>query len=129
MKCPSVFLLVALSTLTIANAGEQLKGEVLKLKCEIKEKFVCEAGAACRSLPAGVWNHVDTVSGTYARCDDARGCDNYDAHISYHGYFVNIEVPGRGIIATVSKGGSFHEVATITHSVLVSFGTCSGGGI
>jgi hypothetical protein len=124
VKRPSVFLLAALSTSTIANAGEQLKGEALKLECEIKERFVCEAGAACRSLPVEVWNHIDTVSGTYARCTDARGCDNYDARVSYSGYIVNIDVPGRGIIATVSKDGAFHEVATITHSVVVSFGTC-----
>ena len=126
MKRPSIFLLAALSTPTVANAGETLKPEweTLKFECEIKETFVCEAGAACRALPVEVWKLVDMARSSYARCNDARGCDNYDARVSYSGYFVNIDVPGRGITATVSKGGAFHEVATILHSVLVSFGTC-----
>jgi hypothetical protein len=119
MKRPSVFLLAALSIPTVANAQE-----VLKLECQIKETFVCEAGAACRALPVEIWNLIDTAGSNYARCNDARGCDNYDARVSYSGNFVNIEVPGRGIIATVSRGGAFHEVATILHSVLVSVGTC-----
>jgi hypothetical protein len=119
MKRPSVFLLAALSTPTVTNAQE-----VLKLECAIKETFVCEAGAACRALPAEVWNVIDTAGSSYARCSDSRGCDNYDARVSYSGDFVNIEVPRRGIIATVSRGGAFHEVASILHTVLVSFGTC-----
>jgi hypothetical protein len=119
MKRPSVFLLAALSIPTVTNAQE-----VLKLECAIKETFVCEAGAACRALPAEVWNVIDTAGSSYARCSDSRGCDNYDARVSYSGDFVNIEVPGRGITATVSRGGAFHEVASILHSVLVSFGIC-----
>ena len=43
MKRASIFLLAALSTPTIANAEEPLK-----LECEIKETFVCEAGAASK---------------------------------------------------------------------------------
>ena len=56
MKRPSIFLLAALSTPTVANAGETLKPEweTLKFECEIKETFVCETGAACRALPVEV---------------------------------------------------------------------------
>ena len=70
MKRPSIFLLAALSTPTVANAGETLKPEweTLKFECEIKETFVCEAGAACRALPVEVWKLVDMARSSYARC-------------------------------------------------------------
>ena len=60
MKRASIFLLAALSTPTIANAEE-----ALKLECEIKETFVCEAGAACRALPASSPDERSDIRDSY----------------------------------------------------------------
>ena len=117
MKRALAALGATLAMLTLAEAEE--------LKCEIREKFVCEPGAACKPSPVGVWNIIDTAKRTYARCD-TRSCDTYEARFSQSGIFINIEVPGRGVIAKMSMDGSaaFHEVATLGHSVLISFGAC-----
>lgn len=94
-----------------------------EMKCEIKDKYVCESNG-CKPLPAKVWNFVDENRRTYARCDSA-GCDKYDAQISQAGTFVDIDIPTRGVIAKMAIDGStFHEVATLVHVVYVSFGSC-----
>src|SRR5436190_1129089 len=97
MKRVLAVLGATLATLTLVEAEE--------LKCEIREKFVCQAGAACKASPVGVWNVVDTAKRTYARCD-TRGCDSYEAQFSQSGAFINIDVPGRGVIAKMSMDGS-----------------------
>ena len=94
-----------------------------EIKCQIRNKYVCESGG-CKSLPAKVWNIVDATKQTYAHCDSA-GCDKYNAQISRSGEFVNIGVPDRGVIAKMALDGStFHEVASLMHVVYVSFGSC-----
>lgn len=94
-----------------------------EIKCKVTAKYVCESGG-CKSLPAKVWNIIDQVKRTYARCDSA-GCDNYDAQITQSDAFINIEIPARGVIAKMALDGStFHEVATLMHVVYVSFGSC-----
>jgi hypothetical protein len=102
-----------------------------ELKCEIGKKYVCDEGG-CKPIPATVWNVVNTLKRTYARCD-ARGCDTYEARIFQSGIFINIEVPGRSTIAKMStldepisqiKAFSFHEVVTQLQAVYVSFGSC-----
>jgi hypothetical protein len=75
---------VALLLADVAHAQE--------LKCEIEKKYVCEA-SDCKAIPATVWNVVNTLKHTYARCDP-RGCDIYEARIFQSGIFMNIEVTG-----------------------------------
>ena len=94
-----------------------------ELKCEIRQKYACEA-ADCKSIPASVWSLIDIGKATYTRCD-TRGCDTYGARFSVSGDFINIDVPGRGMVAKVSADHtSFLEVATMGLSVLTSFGLC-----
>lgn len=94
-----------------------------EVKCAIKVKYVCEA-SGCNPVPAKVWSVVDITAKTYARCD-AKGCDTYGAKLSTSGAFLNIDIPDRGVIAKMSSdGSSFHEVATLGHSIFVSFGSC-----
>lgn len=98
--------------------------QAAELKCEIRQKFFCEE-SGCRTMPAKVWNLVDVSKKTYARCDSS-GCDKYPAEFSTSGVFVNIDVPGRGLTAKMSVDtSSFHEVATMLHSIYLSFGSCS----
>ena len=114
MRTAFLFLTV-FCTATSAHAQE--------LRCEILQKYVCEA-AGCKSVPAKVWNLVDAAKRIYARCD-SNGCDKYDAQFSVSGTFINIDVLGRGLTAKVATdGSSFHEVATLTHVIYVSFGSC-----
>src|SRR5262245_55725289 len=100
-------------------------------KCNISKKYVCEE-SGCRAIPADMWHMFDRVKGTYARCD-SKGCDTAEARFSEAGVFLNIEVPGRSNIAKIAtqdvppagmRALSFHEVATLHHTVLISFGSC-----
>lgn len=102
-----------------------------ELRCEIKEKFVCES-KGCQRSPPSVWSIIDQRQQTYSRCDK-RSCDTYPARIFEAGIFLNVEVPGRSVIAKMAlhdepisgmRAFSFHEVATQFHSVLVSYGDC-----
>jgi hypothetical protein len=96
------------------------------LRCDISSKVQCEpGGAACRRIDAKVWNVVDLGRRTLARCDQ-RGCDAYPANFVRSGAYTNILVPERSLLAKLSENGSFLEVATLTETVLVSFGTCRG---
>ena len=54
-----------------------------ELKCEISEKFICEAGG-CKQIPPDAWNVINTLKHTYARCD-AEGCDTFEARITSPG--------------------------------------------
>jgi hypothetical protein len=48
-----------------------------------------------------------------------------DASFSESGEFIIIDVPGRSMMAKVSRDGSgFVEVVTLMSTVLLSFGSC-----
>lgn len=99
-------------------------GKADQLRCDVKSKFACDA-AGCKPNALGVWSVMDFARKTYARCD-TKGCDPYPANYSRSGMFVNIDVPGRGMIAKISEDGStFVEVVTAGTSVLLSYGSCS----
>ena len=116
MTANSLFLVLVLSAFTASAAQAQL------LKCEIKNKYVCEAGG-CASVPAKEWKLVDSVQRTYTRCD-VLGCDKYDAQFSRSGAYINIDIPARGVIAKIATDTTFHEVATLGHRIFISFGSC-----
>ena len=112
----ATFMLVVSSAESVANAETY--------KCQPTEKHYCEADKGCTQIPAKTWAKVDTVNGTYSRCDRI-GCDDYDAHFAKSGKFISITVPGRGLIAQMSVDGSqFTEVATLAGAVYTSFGAC-----
>lgn len=64
--------------------------------------------------------------GKYSRCDSV-GCDTYDARISKSGQFLEIEVPGHGVLAKLDLDTlKFLEVVTLTTDVVyLSWGYCS----
>jgi hypothetical protein len=111
----SVLVSAVVLAVTTSHAAE--------LKREIRQKFLCEQ-SGCKTAPAKVWNLIDTAGRTYSRCDPI-GCDKYPAQFAVSGAFINIDVPGRGLTAKVSADDStFHEIATLVHSIYVSFGSC-----
>ena len=95
------------------------------LRCEIATKQQCTAEEGCRPAVLGVFNRIDPARQSYARCDRL-GCDTYEANFNRSGAFVNIELPGRSVIAKMAVDGTqFVEVVTVgTIVVYVSFGSC-----
>ena len=115
----SIFAIIAAIFGTVSFADAQ------NLRCEIAAKHYCTADRGCSATSTPVFNRIDIGRGTYARCD-ANGCDEYDAVLSSSGKFTLIEVPGRDILAKMSRDGSmFLEVVTLATDVYVSFGSCS----
>lgn len=91
-------------------------------QCTIQTKFFCTLDG-CQSVPVGVWNVWDPVTGEYARCDRL-GCDTYQAIVTTSGQFLVIDVPGRGMLARLSVAGQFTEVVTLGNDTYLSFGSC-----
>ncbi len=115
----SIFAIIAAIFATVSFADAQ------NLRCKITAKHYCTADRGCSTTSAAVFNRIDVDRGTYARCD-ANGCDEYDAVLSPSGVFTLIEVPGKDILAKMSRDGSmFLEVVTLATDVYVSFGSCS----
>ena len=93
------------------------------LRCEIAQKFSCSS-AGCATGQIGIFNVIDVESGKFSRCD-TKGCDDYSANFTRSGVYINVDVPGREMVAKLSVDGSqFVEVATLMNVVLVSFGAC-----
>jgi hypothetical protein len=96
-----------------------------QVMCRVHLKQLCERDTGCRRVEANTWYPIDTVRATVSRCD-ARGCDTYQAAASQSGAFINLDVPGRGMLLKIASDGSnFVEVATLGLSVFVSFGVCA----
>lgn len=95
-------------------------------RCDISMKQQCQPATGCIAVPAKVFNLVDLSLGTYSRCDTA-GCDEYEASLSKSGIFVEIDIPGRGMLAKLDLGTfKFLELVTLsTDVVYLSWGTCS----
>jgi hypothetical protein len=92
--------------------------------CTISQKQVCRPGVECEQTKNSIVVRIDWNQGTYSRCD-AKGCDALSMQFAVSGDFLNIEVPGRGMLAKISKdGSSYVEVATFMTNVIVSFGSC-----
>jgi hypothetical protein len=96
------------------------------ITCRISAKYGCEA-AGCTEAEVSVWHVINVSDATYSRCDSS-GCDKYDAQLTRSGKFFIIDVPGRGLVATLAVNmAAFVEVATVGTRALVSFGTCGDG--
>ena len=115
----NIFAIIAAIFATVSLADAR------SLRCEIAAKHYCTADRGCSATSTPVFNRIDIDRGTYVRCN-ANGCDEYDAVLSSSGVFTLIEVPGRDILAKMSRDGSmFLEVVTLATDVYVSFGSCS----
>jgi hypothetical protein len=93
------------------------------LRCDISTKYACNRDG-CRPDARTIWNLVDVDRSRYSRCD-SKGCDDLQMVQSASGIFLNIDVPGKGMLAKMSRdGSSFIEVVTLADYVLISFGSC-----
>ena len=93
------------------------------MRCEITSKFGCSP-AGCAQGEIGAFNIIDADAGNFARCD-VKGCDEYEANFHRSGKYINVDVPGRGMLAKLSDNGAeYLEVVTLGTFALVSFGAC-----
>ena len=95
-------------------------------RCQPVQKVACSGGDSCpAAATAGAYNRIDFAQNQYSRCDD-KGCDPYRAVISKSGAFINIEVPGRSMLAKMTEDGkAYLEVFTVLGTVVVSHGICA----
>lgn len=97
--------------------------EAKTYRCDIVSKQFCTA-SGCQPSQLGLFNLIDGDRKTYSRCD-SMGCDTYDSQFSASGIFINIAVPGRGVIAQLNNSdGTFMEVVTQAGNAYISFGAC-----
>ena len=110
-----VIVLLVLGAVSSARSAE--------LRCEIRAKYACSP-LGCQESTITVWNLIDLDALRFSRCDQ-KGCDHYTITTSVSGIFMNIEVPGHGMLARMSHDGSqYVEVVTLGTDVLVSYGSC-----
>ena len=117
-----LILVIALSLLAVANSAV---ASAEPLSCTIFKKFHCDATSGCKRGPNARWNVVDPERQTFSRCEGNFGCEDRQAQMTRSGNFLNIEVPGDGLVAKLSDDGSqFIEIVTLGSAVHVSFGSC-----
>jgi hypothetical protein len=113
---------LAAGLLTVVFCSTSASADVT---CTIREKYSCAEGEGCAPVENTIVVRIDIPGATYSRCD-AKGCDDYGALFSSSGEYINIDVPGRGMVAKMASDGSeFVEVATLMSVVLLSFGNCN----
>ena len=116
-------MICRLAVAIIASAAFVWPAMATSIRCDISTKYACNRDG-CTPNARTVWNLVDVDRSQYSRCD-GKGCDEFQMVQSASGIFVNIDVPGRGVLAKMSRDGSlFVEVTTLADNVLVSFGAC-----
>lgn len=115
-----VGLLVAIFLAFLTSSGAQAQ----ILRCDIASKHRCDAAGGCVKVASSIWNIIDFPKQTLTRCDEKR-CDTYPAQFAVSGAFINVVLLQNGLIAKMSSDGAiFMEVATLTGTALVSFGSC-----
>jgi hypothetical protein len=94
------------------------------------QKVACGGEATCQVMRLGAsYNRVDSTKNLYSRCDD-KGCDTYQAKMSRSGAVIDIEVPGKGLLARmmtngITSGMSYLEAFTFLETVFVVHGVCT----
>ncbi len=113
--------LLALVAILVPFSGSAIASE----RCEIETKYLCQSTEGCAGAAPKVFSVIDWALSTYSRCDSA-GCDAYDFVGTQSGAWLNIDVPGRGLVAKFDPlSGAFVEVVTLGELVYVSFGVCA----
>ena len=109
----SIFVSVVLASEVVAA----------QLRCDIQSKVRCSS-TGCTDSVLGLWNLIDLEGGRLSRCDQ-KGCDHYQMVVTRSGIYLNLEVPGRAMLAKMTMDGSdYLEVATIGTTALISHGSC-----
>ncbi len=115
-----LYPLLLLTAVSVFLATEAVAAEI---RCDIRSKVTCSS-AGCTEKAPGMWNLIDLEGRRFSRCD-YEGCDHYQMVVSRSGTYLNLEVPGRAMLAKMAADGSkYLEVATLGTKALVSHGTC-----
>lgn len=122
--------LLALRCTTIATFSMMLfvgfitSANAAPIRCYPLEKYFCERGAGCKTIPPLTWVVVDFTANTYSRCD-RNGCDTYSVEVSKSGMFlVAVHVQSGSVIKISADHTKFIEVVTLGTSSYTSFGNC-----
>jgi hypothetical protein len=92
-------------------------------QCEFSTTQYCSLNRCERMVPS-VYVTLDTVAGTYSRCDRSR-CDHFTARASDGGRHVDIQIPSVGAMAKMTRDGSaLTEIVTAGNDFYLSFGAC-----
>lgn len=106
---------LALAAILAGLASPTLGAEI---RCDISSKFACNP-SGCVENAIGVWNLINFDAARFSRCD------HYSMSHTVSGIFINIEVPGRTMLAQMTRDGSqYVEVVALGTDVLVSYGSC-----
>lgn len=95
--------------------------------CNASEKQLCSPGQGCQKGPVTVFAKFEATApgkARYSRCD-RNGCDTFEADTHSSGAFLLIEIPGRGTFAKVGPDGSWTEVVSLGHEVILAHGRCA----
>ena len=95
--------------------------------CNASEKQHCSPGQGCQKGVVAVFAKFEATApgkARYSRCD-RNGCDTYEADTFGSGAFLLIELPGRATFAKVGPDGSWTEVVSLGHEVMLAHGQCA----
>jgi hypothetical protein len=95
--------------------------------CNAAEKQLCSPGKGCQAGIVTVYSTFEATApgkARYSRCD-RNGCDEFEANTYNSGVFLLIELPGRAVFAKVGPDGSWTEVVSLGHELIVTHGRCA----
>jgi hypothetical protein len=94
------------------------------LQCTFDHRLECDRRGCEPASVVGVWDQIDQVRGSYARCS-SRGCDVYVAGFMQSGAFTVISLPGINVMAKLSVAArDLVEVGILGMNVVISYGSC-----
>ena len=92
------------------------------LECRPTRADVCKPDG-CASGDPRVSQVFAPATSTYKRCDE-KGCDAYQAQVSYSGAWANVAVPDRAMFARIMASGEYYEIVTQMDVVWIYRGQC-----
>ena len=104
-------LMVALAVAVVSALPAQAKTVVV---CTPISRSWCGAEGCSQGEVGGTYVWIEPEAKTYSRCD-GKSCDTYTASFNVSGIFVNMEVPGRSMIAKLSTETMLGLAAMVSH--------------
>jgi hypothetical protein len=102
--------------------GESTWQGVGTLECWFTAASWCGSDG-CSAADSQTWVRWTPDTKTYERCE-ARGCDRYEAMVTYSGAFATIILPENALLARLTKPGRIVEVTMSMDSGLIRHGLC-----
>lgn len=97
---------------------------VRSLECRPTQGQLCgPAGCSTHHDKLKIWQVWEPATNKFSRCDD-KGCDTYDAEVSYSGMWATVSVPGRATFTRLTADGEYYEVVTQMDLVYIYRGKC-----